>query len=124
MSVPTEDEIRDAAKRLGLADEHGNYPQRDRARIAAAVQQATRERAAAGDPATGNTAAMLARFQHELAAVGFTEPSCFDGEPVTPSTSTVARLTGPGEQILVEAARHLLKTAGLQLKPEEEETTP
>ncbi|WP_189595265.1 hypothetical protein, partial [Nocardia cerradoensis] len=61
----------------------------------------------------------------ELAAAGFAEPDGFDGEPVAPQPGTVLRLTGAGEQILIEAARHLLKTAGLQLKPEQEEdTTP
>ncbi|WP_280265343.1 hypothetical protein [Nocardia wallacei] len=104
--VPTEAEIRTTAGRLGLADVNGNYRQRDRARIAAAVQQAKRDQADALDPATGNTAELLSRFRNELAGVGLTRPELL-------------------ESLLVEAARHLLKTAGLQLKSEQiEETTP
>lgn len=121
MSVPTEDEIRDAARRLGLADEHGNYPQRDRNRIAAAIQQAAIDQAADLDPATGNTAQVLAAFRAELAAAGFTETD--QGDPTLPSTGAVLRLTETGEQILVEAARHLLSTAGLQLMSDDDEVT-
>lgn len=104
MSLPTEGEIRDAAQRLGLADENGNYRQRDRARIAAAVQTAKAEDAAADSPETGNTAELLGRFEREL----------FDNQ-VGPDAR--ARAVGA-------AAAHLLKTGGLNLRPREEETTP
>ncbi|WP_280393228.1 hypothetical protein [Nocardia wallacei] len=106
MSVPTEEEIRAAAARLRLADENGNYRQRDRARIAAAIQKAAQDQADELDPATGNTVQLLGRFRDELAEAGIERPDM------------VASL-------LTEAARHLLRTAGLQLQSEQiEETTP
>ncbi|WP_433592318.1 hypothetical protein [Nocardia sp. CA-145437] len=104
MPVPTEDEIRDAAARLGLADENGNYPQRDRARIAAAIMQADQELTADADPANWTTARQLDEFRNELSAKGFNGPE----------------IVGP---VLLEAARHLLRSQGLRLEPREE-TTP
>jgi hypothetical protein len=103
MSLPTEDEIRATAKFLGLADEHGNYRQRDRAKIAAAVHTAQRETDAAADPETGNTAEILGRLDTEMCTHGI-------------GSDARAR-------VLAVAAAHLLKTAGLNLKPREE-TTP
>jgi hypothetical protein len=97
MNLPTEDEIRAAAKKLGLADEHGNYPRRDRARIAKTIQLAGEQDARAASA----TAVVLARFRDELTAHGFTHET-----------------SGP---VVAEAARFLLHTAGLQL---EEGTTP
>ncbi|MBB5915279.1 hypothetical protein BJY24_004146 [Nocardia transvalensis] len=117
-NVPTEAEIRSAAQRLGIADENGNYKQRDRARIAATIQKAAQDQAAENDPATGNTAVMLARFRDELLAAGFAH------DPVNPEIYHEPRLGGVGEEVLIEAARYLLKTAGLQLKSDEEEPTP
>ncbi|WP_157533796.1 hypothetical protein, partial [Nocardia otitidiscaviarum] len=70
MSVPTEAEIRDAAQRLGLADENGYYPPGIRNKLAAAVQQAKQDQAAADDPGNWSTAEQLAAFANELAAQG------------------------------------------------------
>lgn len=103
MSLPNEAEIRDAAQRLELADENGNYRQRDRATIAAAIQAAKAEDDAAEDPETGNTAEILGRFEREL----------FDNQ-VGPDAR--ARAVGA-------AAAYLLRTGGLNLRPREE-TTP
>ncbi|WP_029931091.1 hypothetical protein [Nocardia otitidiscaviarum] len=100
MSVPTEAEIRDAAARLGLADENGGYRQRDRARIAAAIQKAKQDQADDADPANATTAQQLGAFASELAAHDITS-----------------------EALLVEAARHLFRSQGLRLAPREE-TTP
>ncbi|MBW0270781.1 hypothetical protein ATM97_07110 [Nocardia sp. MH4] len=102
--IPTEAEIRAGAKELGLADENGNYRQRDRNRIAAAVQAAKQEAATAADPAAGTTAAQLAQFADELNTAG----------PFRDETTTA---------VLVEAARHLLEAQGLRLASREE-TTP
>ena len=105
MPLPTETEIVDAARRLGLLDEYGKYPRHLRAKIAATVQLAKEETANAADPQAGRTALMLARFDAELCAAGL------DGE-------------GLRRDLLVEAARHLLKT-GLRLgDPITEEVTP
>jgi len=104
MSLPTEAEIRAGAKELGLTDKNGNYRQRDRARIAAAVQAAEAEAAKADDPATGNTAEILRRFDNELAENNI--------------------LGDARARILAAAAAHLLETGGLNLRPREEETTP
>lgn len=101
-SVPTEDEIRDAAQRLGLVDENGNYRQRDRSRIAAAILAAEQEEAEAADPMQGTTAEVLGRFGSELAAAGVIGDSC--------------------ARVLAVAATHLLRTAGLNLN--NGETTP
>lgn len=100
---PTEDEIRDAAQRLGHADENGNYPPGLRNKLAAVVQEAKRNDAAETDPTRGNTAQLLARFADQLNDAG----------PFRPDTTTA---------LLTEAARFLLRTAGLQL--ETKETTP
>ncbi|MFD3431158.1 hypothetical protein [Nocardia fluminea] len=105
-SIPNEDAIRAAAKQLGLADENGNYSQRDRPRIVAAMQIAARETERAADPSTGRTAEQLAQFAGELKIAG----------PFRDETMTA---------VLVEAARHLLETQGLRLAPQEEgATTP
>ena len=112
MSYPTEAEIRDAATRLGLVDENGRYPRRDRNRIAAAIQNAgglevtpadlDGPRDAEADP---TTAQQLARFADELDAAG-----TFASETTT--------------ALLTEAARFLLRTEGLQLNSNKGETTP
>ncbi|MFD3748328.1 hypothetical protein [Nocardia sp. NPDC058633] len=105
-NIPTEDEIRSAAKELGLADESGNYPRHLRNRIARTIQIAKQEQATAADPAAGLTAEQLAQFAAELTTAG----------PFTAETSTA---------VLVEAARYLLETQGLRLAPKDEgETTP
>lgn len=104
MSLPTEAEIHAGAKELGLADENGNYRQRDRARIAAAVQAAKAEADKADDPAAGNTAEQLARFDLELFERNIDRES--------------------RGRILAVAAAHLLEIGGLNLRPREEETTP
>lgn len=97
MPIPSEDRIRATAQRLGLADEHGNYPRELRNKIAAAVQIADDDQAAAEDPATGVTAELLARFAEDLDAVGIPDEAC--------------------SALLVEAGRYLLRTAGLHLTP-------
>ncbi len=103
--LPTEGEIRDAARQLGLADEHGNYRQRDRNRIAAAVQRARQDAAEAADPLTGTTAAILGRLDTEL---------------FTNKLGPEARA-----RVLAAAATHLLETQGLRLdSPREEQATP
>ncbi|MEU1526355.1 hypothetical protein ABZ413_29580 [Nocardia rhamnosiphila] len=94
--MPTEDEIRAAAKRLGLADENGNYKQSQRSRIAAAIVRAEKEVDEAADPETAPTADALARFDADLTAVGFGE--------------------GTRGVLLQAAATHLLKTAGLKFR--------
>ncbi|WP_433660795.1 hypothetical protein ACQPW1_00450 [Nocardia sp. CA-128927] len=104
MSLPTEAQIRDAAARLGHADEHGNYPQRLRSKLAAALQLADHETAEADPAPADTTAAQLARFDAELKAAG-----------ITCRTARVG--------LVVAAGEHLLKTVGLQLHPREE-TTP
>ncbi|WP_406234927.1 hypothetical protein [Nocardia sp. NBC_01009] len=101
--LPTEDEIRAAAAELGLADEHGNYRQRDRARLAAAVQ-AARQGEAAATPGGSSTARQLGAFAGELAAAGVD-----------------ATNTGP---LLAEVGRYLLETQGLRLDSQGEEITP
>lgn len=106
MPIPTEDEIRDAAQQLGLADENGNYPRHMRNRLARTVQLAKAETAVAEDPHTGTTAEVLGRFVTEL----------HDTDRFTPETTSA---------IAVEAARWLLETRGLQLDTAtREETTP
>ncbi|QIS00991.1 hypothetical protein F5X71_00395 [Nocardia brasiliensis] len=102
--VPTEPELRKAAAELGLADENGNYDRSLRSRLAAAVQLAKREQEEAADPAAQSTARQLAHFQADLIAAG-------------------VRSDGAFEPLLVEAARHLLRSQGLRLD-EREETTP
>ena len=105
MPLPTEAEIVDAARRLGYLDENGKYPRELRAKLAKVVQLAKEDTAKAADPQTGRTALMLARFDAELCAAGL------DGE-------------GLRRDLLVEAARHLLKT-GLRLGDSiTEEVTP
>ncbi|WP_054812106.1 hypothetical protein [Nocardia arizonensis] len=106
--VPTEDEIRRAAQHLGLADENGNYNQRDRNRIAAAIQRARQEQDAAAEPLAGTTAEVLGRFAGELAK----QP----GLGALGAKSWAA--------ILGATAAHLLETQGLRLDSPREETTP
>lgn len=73
--VPTETEIRDMAKKLGYADENGDYPRSRRNQLAIAVvelrnaeaEDAERAQAVAPPPA-GTTAEQLARLQVELGA--------------------------------------------------------
>ncbi|WP_280224928.1 hypothetical protein [Nocardia farcinica] len=103
--LPTENEIRQAAKELGVAYENGDYPRHLRNRLARNVQLAKQEAAEAADPATGTTAEQLAAFAAELDAEG----------PFRAETTTA---------VLVEAARYLLETQGLRLSPREGETTP
>ncbi|MEU0871651.1 hypothetical protein [Nocardia brasiliensis] len=105
MPVPTETEIRDGAKQLGLADENGNYPRYMRNRIAKAVQLAKCEAVDAEDPHTGTTAEVLGRFAAELHGT----------DRFTPETTSA---------VVVEVARWLLETRGLQLETTREETTP
>lgn len=71
--VPTEREIRDMAKRLGYADENGDYPRSRRAQLAVAVVELHNEEAddaeraqAAAPPLAGTTVAQLRRFSDEL----------------------------------------------------------
>ncbi|WP_280441195.1 hypothetical protein [Nocardia brasiliensis] len=108
MTMPTEAQIRDAAKQLGHADENGNYPQRLRSKLAQAVQLAeVAETGIDETPPPGTTAEQLGRFAAELTAAGL------DGELWAPARA----------DIVLAAAHHLLKTAGLHLIPREE-TTP
>ncbi|MGW6699641.1 hypothetical protein [Nocardia sp. NPDC055049] len=101
--LPTEDEIRAAAVELGHADEHGNYPRAIRNKLARAVQLAKQEQATAEDPNERSTAWQLVQFAEDLDAVHI-------------------RATDIGP-LLVEAARHLLRSQGLRLESREE-TTP
>lgn len=105
MPLPTEVEIVDAARRLGHLDEHGKYPRELRSKLAAAVQLEKQEIAKSGDPQTGRTAEMLVRFDRELCAEGLANEAL-------------------RHDLLVEAARQLLKS-GLRLgDPITEEVTP
>lgn len=109
MSIPTEAQIQAAAEHLGLVDENGRYPQRDRNRIAAAIQRSggdplDLDGTPAAEAAPPTTAQRLARFADELAAAG----------QFTAETTTA---------LLTEAARFLLRTTGLQMDSEGE-TTP
>lgn len=101
-AIPTEDELRAAAKELGLANPDGSYDRALRNRLAAAVQLAKQEEARATDPAERSTAWQLARFRDDLAALN---------------------LASAADGLLVEAARHLLRSQGLRLEPRKE-TTP
>lgn len=108
--LPTEAEIRAAAKELGLADAQGNYPQRDRARIVAAIRSAEAELAEAAAPLAGTTVQVLARIDEELHRHNI--------------------LGGARDRILAAVAVHLIETQGLRLDtprldaPKEGETTP
>jgi len=108
--LPSEAEVRAAAKELGLADERGNYPQRDRARIVAAIRIAENEAAEAASPLAGTTVQVLARIDDELYRHNI--------------------LGGARERILAAVAVHLIETQGLRLDaprldgPKEGETTP
>jgi hypothetical protein len=109
-SVPTEREIQATAEHLGLVDETGRYRQRDRARIAAAIQRSggdpfDLDGTPPAEPSEPTTAQQLARFADELA----------EGGSFTPESTTA---------LLTEAARFLLRTVGLQLNSDQGETTP
>ncbi|WP_433658033.1 hypothetical protein ACQPW1_39700 [Nocardia sp. CA-128927] len=101
--LPTEDEIRTAARELGLTDPHGNYRPRDRSRIAAAVQAAKQHETAAAAPGGWSTAHQIASFWGELIGAGVDAAS-----------------TAP---LLAEVGRYLLETQGLRLDSDREETT-
>ncbi|MBF6135876.1 hypothetical protein IU501_23065 [Nocardia otitidiscaviarum] len=103
LPLPTEDEIRRAARELGIADEHGNYPRSQRNRLARIVQLAREQETDSADPHTGTTAQVLGRLAGELHAAG-----------ITPESTSA---------VLAEAARWLLDSRGLQLETREE-TTP
>lgn len=67
MRIPPESEIREAAKTLGHADEHGNYPPSLRKKIVAAINEADKELAdtTKAQP-NGTTAEQLLAFHDEL----------------------------------------------------------
>lgn len=105
--IPSESEIVAAARKLGLAGENGKYPQRDRARIAAAVHATRQDDGEAGPaapPTDVTTAEVLARFAAELDAAG----------PFAPGTHAA---------LIAEAGRHLLGAFGLQLAANEQEVS-
>lgn len=97
----------EAARELGLLDEHGRVP-RDpitQAKLAKAIQRAQAEAQEIADapPAPETTVSILGRFRAELLA-----------HPSLKSASLIDALT-------VEAARHTLRTAGLNTEPQQEE---
>lgn len=76
MATPTEDEIRAFAKKIGEADERGNYDPRKRSRLAAGALQYRAElakEAAAAEleaPVGLSTVEQLARFHREAIEYG------------------------------------------------------
>ncbi|WP_378735405.1 hypothetical protein [Nocardia brasiliensis] len=101
-TVPTEDELRAAAKELGIANADGSYDRSLRNRLARAVQLTKQEHARADDPGEHSTAWQLARFREDLAE---------------------HELASAADGLLIEAARHLLRSQGLRLESRKE-TTP
>lgn len=106
--MPTNDEIRDAAERLGITNPDGTIPNDaiTRNRLFAAVQIAKREAAAQSDPANRNTVDTLAAFDRELKI----QPG-YDDE----ADAHVRDL------LIVELMRHLLRTEGLKLSTDTKE---
>ncbi|WP_343466443.1 hypothetical protein AAI421_13405 [Rhodococcus aetherivorans] len=107
MATPTEDEIRAFAKKIGEADERGNYDPRKRSRLAAGALQYRAElakEAAAAEleaPVGLSTAEQLIQFERELRG------SAFGPDGVT--------------AIVVAVAGALVRREGLSLR---EEGTP
>ncbi|OZE39102.1 hypothetical protein CH278_02125 [Rhodococcus sp. 05-2254-5] len=109
--MPTNDEIRAAAERLGIANPDGTIPNDalTRNRLFAAVQIAKRETAAEADPSNRTTVDTLAAFDRDLKdQVGYDEEA----------DANVRDL------LIAELLRHLLRTEGLKLSTDTKEPRP
>ncbi|MEW1933114.1 hypothetical protein AB0362_13075 [Rhodococcus sp. NPDC079359] len=104
--IPTDDEIRAAAERLGISNPNDAIT---RNKLFAAVQIAKREAAAEADPSNRTTVDTLAAFDRELKT-----QSGYDDE----ADAHVRDL------LIVELMRHLLRTEGLKLTTDTKEPRP
>jgi len=97
MQKPSEDEIRDFAKKIGAVDQDGNYTE-PRSRLAAGALEYRRELAKQADEQPdGTTAEQLLRLHDELLGEGFVRDLVYD--------------------LVVSIAPALVRRQGLQLNP-------